>query len=661
MKRSTYLSILCCLLLIPLISTALGDNKSKAHKKGDREFYRERFESALTFFEQEKKDRPDNHDAIYKAEICSLLTKYGDKPMELLLSYEPTIGKNDKFYNYWLGRIHYRRHEFDLARVRWEAFLKSRTSKSPVIIEETRDFINKSKKAEKHQLNPNRFVVMRLEDHINTADAEIAPVMVNNDSMLLFAAKSQNSTKRKEQYNIFYSTYDAQGWSKPQGYTNEEVRLSGGTSLQLLNDGSTLFFNSVKKRSDIFYIDKDSEEWSSMNSLARKINKYGNDVTFYITDDMDYIIFASNRYTNYGDMDLFESYRIDENNWAKPIPLNIEVNSPYDELSPYLSEDEDRLFFSSKGHESLGGFDVFVSEFQEKDSTWSKAVNLGYPINSVEDDLYFQIASDEKTGFLSSNRYDSKGSMDLYFFYIPEVEVEGTIAWDDKLPVEGATISFKSKEDDLSSQVRKSDGLGEYNTILSAGQTYDVVINYEGKEFHHSELNIPTSRVKLESLNKNYVLTKEKAEEDLALKRLQLLSEIIAKLEFPDIDHIHEDHRSEYPILNSYVYFGFDQDAIVGDSEVTLSVYSEVLKTHDDLVVDIEGHADHIGTEEYNLDLSMRRSQHVVDYFLSHGISESRLRSSHHGESKLFLDETHHEARKVNRRVELTLTHINQE
>jgi hypothetical protein len=132
-----------------------------------------------------------------------------------------------------------------------------------------------------------------------------------------------------------------------------------------------------------------------------------------ISQDMNTIYFASNREGGYGGKDIYRITRMPDSTWSKPMNLGPTINTPYDEESPFIHPDGVTLYFPSQGHKNMGWFDIFYS-IKDENGNWSAPENLGLPINSVLDDLYFIATFDGKTFYLSSNRDEGNGSMDIY-------------------------------------------------------------------------------------------------------------------------------------------------------------------------------------------------------------------------------------------------------
>lgn len=355
-----------------------------------------------------------------------------------------------------------------------------------------------------------------------------------------------------------------------------------------------------------------------------------------------------------GGQDIYACKKISGNKWDTPINLGPDVNSPSDDIAPFLAGD-DMLFFSSDRDGGNGGFDIFLTKLDS--GKWSKPVNLGEPINSSKDDAFLTMTNNERDAYLSSNRDGGKGGMDLYkITFILSKRLA------DALPQEKTLLSDKllsdinlQKESHLDStkitllkgmimgddsvylkaKVALSDnGLrqviatqeaednGAYEVILPGGANYGIAVSYPGYLFHSENFDLP-EQTEYKEIKKDIVLKRLAIGKNVALRNL-----------------FFETNKSD-----------------LNEASITeLANVIQLLNDNPTLHIEIEGHTDNTGSKAYNQTLSEARAKSVVDYLVAHGIDAGRLTSKGYGFSKPVASNKTAEGRAENRRTELLVT-----
>jgi len=215
--------------------------------------------------------------------------------------------------------------------------------------------------------------------------------------------------------DIYYMQFKSNVWSKPKKLGNKINTADCDVFNCISSDGSQIYISRQAKSSFNIYVSTVAGKgrMSVPKKLDKPINAKGNSTCAYITKDGGYLLFASDRPGGYGGYDLYISEKLENGKWGEPQNLGPKVNSEYDELYPVLLSDG-TLYFSSKGHETMGGFDVFKST-KIADTSWTSPVNMGYPLNTPYDDINFYPTSDDgKKGFYSSARAGGFGDADIY-------------------------------------------------------------------------------------------------------------------------------------------------------------------------------------------------------------------------------------------------------
>ena len=290
--------------------------------------------------------------------------------------------------------------------------------------------------------NSMGFTIQNFGEDINTKNREYSAVMYNDYNSLLFTSRNEQSTILDIDglaYESIYSTSidSTNNWEKPiplktrdnQGRSHDATVqvYASGTKMISYNDGR-LYTSFLK-----------DGVWSEESDLT--IPNFGEINTHcYITPDEQTIFFASDYLSVGEDLDLFVSRKNEDGNWSEPKPLDV-LNTDFDEDSPFLASDS-TFYFSSRGHNSMGGYDIFKSTFDHDKNKWSAPENLGHPINTVAEDTYY--TTDGKLGYLSSTRPGGYGSLDLYrVFLFNKVKIGGILYDRDQQPIPHAEIDIK--------------------------------------------------------------------------------------------------------------------------------------------------------------------------------------------------------------------------
>lgn len=398
---------------------------------------------------------------------------------------------------------------------------------------------------------------------------------------ILYITSTKPSKTGVVSENIYYSKKTGKNWSKLADI-GKPINTHGNDAIVGLSDaGKKLFLYADANGGDIYYSVKKDNNWSRPLFFSDSINSPQMETSICFSADSSTIYFVSNRLGTIGGKDIFYSVKKD-NSWSSPLNIGSIINSEYDEESPFLLKDT--LYFSSKGHNSIGGFDVFKS--YKQDGTWVKPVNLGFPVNSPYDELSFTLFNNLK--YIITDRPGSKGETDIY-----EIDLIENRREKKSLPVEEIIVDANSSETELSAindsltliEKPKQELLSQNNTTAST--------NDSGKNIH-------------DKLN--------------ALKTAE------------SIDLV--DALGLNPIL-----FKFDKFSLSPDAKKTLDSIIHCLKQHPDLKMEIRVYTDCRGRATYNKKLSEKRALAIKEYIRKKSSSVSkRTKLFSLGEKNLLID-----------------------
>ena len=372
-------------------------------------------------------------------------------------------------------------YQFEEAIQSLQIFLRSSARKSEIIVEEARRWINWSKRAKEFMDNPDYYEIHLLEDGINSSKAELSPVFFADKEELLFLSNRDEYVPDK--YEIYHTVHEgSRKWSEPTVVEGVGNFTRDNSNIEVVDEDGRLFQFRTDKGGDLFFSEPtDSRNgWSSPQEFDSKISSTHLSSHFFINEHEDRIIFAKNVGTKKEEnLDLFQSFKDPETgDWSRPAPFASNINSEYNEDSPYLSPDETKLYFASDGHETMGGYDIFVSNLDLETLTWSEPENLGFPINSPDDELHFKMNPDQVSGYFTSNRLNTLGDYDIFFFWeIHTVNIKGrVINRETGQPVTDARIFFRPIAYTDLYYFSPIDSDGQYQTNVTAEDVFKIEI-----------------------------------------------------------------------------------------------------------------------------------------------------------------------------------------
>lgn len=337
------------------------------------------------------------------------------------------------------------------------------------------------------------------------------------------------------------------------------------------------------------------------------------------------LFFVSDRRGGLGGKDIYVSYKLDENKWAKAVNLGDQINSPYDEISPFVHVNGRTLFFSSNGRPGFGGFDIYRTE-REGDA-WTEPVNFGYPVNTHEDQFSLFITANGEHGFYSHEDNEKSNSSKIFEITVPEElrlhyksnYVKGIVR-DAKSgkPLNARVELFNINKNELTSVVQADSVTGAYLMVLTQGADYGLYVSHPGYLF--------------KSLHFNYEI-----QENLIPVALDVALDPVA--------------TGASVVLNN-IFFDLNKFELQERSITELDKVVRFLNDNPAVRIEIGGHTDNAGSPAYNLQLSQKRVQSVAAYLTAHGVQATRLVSKGYGESKPLKPNDTEENKQTNRRIE---------
>ncbi|MFH0867306.1 MAG: tetratricopeptide repeat protein [Bacteroidota bacterium] len=341
--------------------------------------------------------------------------------------------------------------------------------------------------------------------------------------------------------DIYLATWNDEKnkWNEAEDVEGDLNTTGHDACLSISPDGSTIYvYRNIPKitgSGDIFYSTKRPDgKWTNPKSIAKPLNSSFFESSACIAPDGSAMYFVSERNGSLGNADIWRSKKLGKNVWEKPVNLGPVVNTEDDELGVFIHPDGKTLFFTSKGHGSMGGYDVFMTQMKA-DSSWTDPVNLGYPINSTKDDIYFVMTADGKKAYVASRKDNGYGGADLYEIdmtkYTFPIKIQGqeaTTVETDLSILKGSVIESSAAQqleaeiiikDVTSGKETKlmSDENGDFFVTLAGGKEYEITVDKAGYKKYDEKVTLPFDKDKTYTLVKLIVLeklTEEKKEEE---------------------------------------------------------------------------------------------------------------------------------------------------
>jgi outer membrane protein OmpA-like peptidoglycan-associated protein len=530
---------------------------------------------------------------------------------------------------------------------------------------------------------------------INTPFHEYSPIISSDGQTMIFtSSRSTDDYKIKSGTNfedIYIAHKAGNGWSTPEKISpNINIKFHDAAA-SLSADGKMLFLYYEEGSGDI-YTSTLEDGWSKPVPLNKNINTpLFWETSACMTADGKKLFFTSNRPGGKGELDIYYSEKDDKGNWGKAINMGPSINTPGNEDSPYIHPDGVTLYFSSDGHPTMGSNDIFRSEF--KDGKWTKPVNLGYPVNSIEYDGFFTISADKKTGYYSTIREDGLGEADIYMIKFqdpPPVKHEPVVVAHEEPVVEKPKEEPKVETQVITAAVtttpvvaaevpKKQETVEEYvDPIVQVHKDMKVVTVLKGKVIDEVSGKPLSAVVTLVDNQTRKIITKINADGTtgdfelvvphggnygVSTERMGYLFNSInfnvpqfADYQEIDMHIILQKAEVGKKATLKNVFFDVGKADLKHESVAELEKIKELLLANAQLKVQINGHTDNSGNAATNKVLSLKRAESVVNYLVSQGIDPTKLSAKGFGsERPLVSNDDETEGREINRRTEIEI------
>ncbi|MCU0429059.1 MAG: OmpA family protein [Cytophagaceae bacterium] len=611
------------------------------------------YSEALPYFLKLDSLKPNHPEYNFKIGICLFNSHLKNKSLNYF-EKAVKLGYQNREMDIFLGRAYHLNHQWDKAISHYERF---KSLKVDTLLLQQSDQNEEIRENHMVAKNLDRYIEMchygkkLVEDSlfltienlgpvINSKYPDYVPVVSADQNVMIFTSRRDNSTGGKRDindnkfYEDIYITHKDSAtnqWGPPQNMGRHINSPGHDACVGLSPDGQKLFlYRSTvgrRKSGDIMASTLEGTTWSSPILLSTTINSESWDPSASVSVDEKTIFFSSDRPGGYGGTDIYYSTLQPDGQWATPINMGPDINTAYNEDAPYIHPDNKTLFFSSRGHQTMGGFDIFTTVYDDSTKQWSKPENAGYPINTADDDIYFVWSADGSKGYFSSWREDSYGEKDIYVIHRPEathsvVVVKGKVTdKETKQPLSASITVYDIETNEVVGKLSSNSSSGRYAMVLPLQKKLKASFETDGYE-KREEVIAGHKRNPFFEVKK-----------DVSLQKLKIGSVIV---------------------FNN-IFFDFDKSKIKKESEEDLEKMYQFLLQYPEFHIEVAGHTDARGSADYNQKLSERRAQAVMHWLIKKGISKKRLQAKGYGEALPLSQLETEEGRQLNRRTEFKI------
>lgn len=629
------------------------------------------FRDALKLLEAANRFNPNNADLNWMIAYCKFsLNSQSDESLQYFdkaYKLNPNVYAELTYYAGWANHLLAKWDDAIKYYTLYQTLLKSQSKTPDYKLEDVNKKIEECNTGKALMAKPKRVFVENLGSSVNSSFPDYSPYIAADESMLVFTSRRDNSTGKKIDplsggyFEDLYVTYKKnKTWTLAQDL-GEPINSDGhDATAGLSNDGATMYIyqNDKGDGGDLYESELKGALWQKPEHMNKYINTKAHESTISESYDGKRVYFISNRDKGIGDRDVYFCTKDGKGEWTTPTNLGTTINTKYAEEGVFMHPDGVTMYFSSQGHGTMGGYDIFKSTLI--DGKWTEPENLGWPINGPDDDVFFVVSGNGRRGYYSSAREGGFGDKDLYVITFlgdekpfmlsnednlfvsvtqpiktvqpaPPIELKtpsltilkGTIT--DSIthqPLEATIELNDNTKNELIATFKSNSATGKYLVTLPDGRNYGIAVTAPGYMFHSENFDIPPTNGFQEIIK------------DVELLKVAVGNKVILK----------------------NIFFDFDKATLRSESVNELERLIKFLNDNPKVKIEIGGHTDSYGSDEYNIKLSQSRCESVVTYLIAHGIAKERLRAKGYGETKPIDTNETPEGRQMNRRTEFEIT-----
>ncbi len=637
------------------------------------------YKEALPILFEANKFNPNNAQLNYRIGRCYLSSSvYKEECLPHFLKAQKLNPNVAADLHYYLGMGYQLTMEFDKAIASYKIHQSVLTGKDPIEVEETQNRIKECEMGKKLVAKPVRAFIDNFGNVVNSKYPEYGAIISADESVMMFTSRRNTTTGGgiaeglNEYYEDIYITNKVGGkWTTPANMGENVNSNEHDATVAVAPDAqSMIIYKDDKGDGNLYETKLVGSTWSKPVKMNKYINSKNHESSASYSNDAKTLYFVSNKPGGFGEHDIyFTKWDPIKKDWGEAVNVGPTINTKHNEESVVIHPDGKTLYFSSQSHETMGGYDIFMSKLQEDGVTWGKPENIGYPINSVDDDVFFVINASGRRGYYSSFKADGFGEKDIYMitFLGPEkplqlsaednllaniaepvrekliekqvdaatkrITILKGVVRDEKTlkPLYSSIELIDVEENKTLAKFESNETTGKYLVSLPSGKNYGLIVRADGYLFHSENFDIPETAAYQEVVK------------NIDLKRVEVGSKIVLK----------------------NIFYDYNKATLRDASKNELDRLIKLLEENPTLKIELSAHTDSRGGDKYNEDLSQRRAQSCVDYLIKGGIATDRLVSKGYGEQELIISDAEiaklkfedekEEAHQQNRRTEFKI------
>lgn len=584
-------------------------------------------------------------DLNYKMGVCFLNStqKFKALPYLEFANKFNTDGERFDDMDLYLGQAYQLGSDWDKAIEHYKAYKQTLGEN----VKDQRFFLNKKIRecvtGKELYTNPERVWIDNLGENINTEYPDFGPVISADNRMLFFTSRRPGGIgdiTDETGYNmedIYYSEREFEGEWQPAKNIGEPINTeSHDATIGLAPDGKSLFvYRSISRKDGNIFIAKQNDDgtWSETTELGDAINTKNHESAATLSFDEKTLFFVSDKPGGLGGHDIYMStWDEEKKDWGEAVNVGPTINTKFEEKGVFFHPDNKTLYFSSEGHNTMGGLDIFKTEYDAETGEWTKPVNIGAPINTPDDDVYFVVSGNERYAYYSSFRGEGFGEKDIYQITFLGPKKDPLLASADLI------------DNNLSEKSSNVDAFEQDNIILISGKVTDGTTN-EPLAANLTVINAKTNE-KVSDIITNedgtylvavkagefYAITTTKEQYTIASTTVNTTKDDAGKELTENFKLFTPVPGDEFVLRN--IYFDFDKYNLRYKSVEELDRLVKIMKEHPSLVIELGGHTDRRGSDEYNQLLSQKRAEIAKKYLVEHGVDANRIKTKGYGETK---------------------------
>jgi outer membrane protein OmpA-like peptidoglycan-associated protein len=627
------------------------------------------FKQAQPLLSKAQDFNPNNAELNYMLGVISFnLNPQSENAVRYLEKAYALKGKIPADVTYFLGWANQFQLKWDEAIKYYQIqlnLLSADAKGNAIAIEDLNKKISECKVGKTETASPQRVFVDNLGPNINSSYPEYSAFISADESMMVLTARRENSTGGKLDegdgwpFEDLYQSFKVNGkWTPVQNFGPLVNSPEHDATSGLSSDGTTMFIFKFKEKDggDIYMSNLVGTTWSKPEHLNKNINSKAHESSVSLSYDAKRLYFISDREGGLGAGDIYYSDKDAKGEWGPAVNVGPSLNTKYGEEGVFIHPDGKTIYFSSKGHKTMGGYDVFKSVFEN--GKWGEPINLGYPINGPDDDVFFVISGSGNHGYFASSKQGGYGDKDIYKITflgpekppvvmnednllasvaapVSEFKAEKIVSNGPKMTILKGVISdaktYKLLEalvelidvslNEVIATFKSNSTTGKYLVSLPSGKNYGIAVKKDGYLFHSENFDLKASE------------EFQEVEKNIALKQIEVGQSIILK----------------------NIFFDFDKATIRSESANELDRLIKLLTDNPTLKIELGSHTDSKGSDDYNQKLSQSRSQSVVTYLIGKGISADRLVAKGYGETMPVATNETEIGRQENRRTDFKI------